>query len=125
MLECWQNIQTCRHKYVVISARGRAGTWPKQPISLSAKEPNKRRYGDRRTDKAGGWGREVGREGTSTALSCSYSHSLHRSPSDHTGHLRGHFTVTLRLGSERNKDVNLRAAKMNIWWDQQAQQCFW
>lgn len=63
MLECWQNIQTCRHKYVVISARGRAGTWPKQPISLSAKEPNKRRYGDRRTDKAGGMGEGGGAKG--------------------------------------------------------------
>lgn len=31
MQECWQNIQTCRHKYVVMAAREEPGEEPKEP----------------------------------------------------------------------------------------------
>lgn len=38
MQECWQNIQTCRHKYVVIAVREEPGDYPKQPSE--ADEPS-------------------------------------------------------------------------------------
>lgn len=93
MLECWQNIQTCRHKYVVITVREEPA---RRQNSRPADQPNSQTNATEiETQTKSNWKASLPPRHAHIQILCIFPSSKC------SGHLRGHFTPTVRLKSNR------------------------
>lgn len=92
MLECWQNIQTCRHKYVVIAVREEPARRQNSRAADGQTNATEMEMQTKSNWKAG-----------PPASLRSHPNSLHFSSCERRGHSRRHFSPTLGLESDSDE----------------------